>query len=238
MKINFTPTFEVVEDYCPQPSSKFLPDWYRELDSYVDNVKRPSGNGTTSATVKRCMPVFDMMTAGYIIPTYVDIFVSQREQVDPNDPTKFEVYPWYEWSSQGVISFHPIDQAITHPGRKVHKGNFPKFANPWSIVTPPGYSCLFIPPVHRDSPFSILSGLVDTDSYKAPVNFPFILNDSSFEGLIPAGTPLAQVIPIKRDNWSMEINNDISLSNKDSLKLRSKFFDSYKTQFRNNKEYK
>ena len=86
-----------------------------------------------------------------------------------------------------------------------------------------------------------MPGIVDTDTYKASVNFPFVLNEpDTFEGLIPAGTPIAQVIPFKRESWeiSIGVETDVVETQKVGLKLRSKFFDSYKTQFRQIKEYK
>ena len=98
-----------------------------------------------------------------------------------------------------------------------------------------------LPPIHQDEvPFEILEGLVDTDVYNIPVNFPFFLKDKNFNGLIPAGTPMAQVIPIKRENWQLEIGNekDIKESQKQLTHLKVKFFDSYKTLFRMPKEYK
>ena len=88
--------------------------------------------------------------------------------------------------------------------------------------------------------FRSLPGIVDTDTYTAPVNFPFVLNDWKFEGIIPAGTPMAQVIPFKRESWQMSIgkNEELIEQNKVTTKLRSKFFDSYKSQYRQPKEYK
>jgi hypothetical protein len=32
------------------------------------------------------------------------------------------------------------------------------------------------------------------------INFPFVFNEKNFSGILPAGTPLMQVIPIKKDN--------------------------------------
>jgi hypothetical protein len=86
-----------------------------------------------------------------------------------------------------------------------------------------------------------MPGIVDTDTYNAAVNFPFVLNEpNKFEGLIPAGTPIAQVIPFKREFWEMSIGVEADLvkNNKIGTKLRSKFFDSYKTQFREIKQYR
>lgn len=228
-EIKFTPIALVLDQYKPQPASKFIPEWYKDMPSYFNkdtNEKSdtPIPNGIT---IKKCMPVFDSITSGYIIPTPVDLFVSTV-----NDA------PWYEWPSHGFIDFHPIMQAPDHP----QKNNFPypKFINPWAIQTPPGYSCLFVSPFHRDLPFTIMPGIVDTDNYNNPVNFPFILNDTKFNGLIPAGTPMAQVIPFKRDSWSMAFGNqkDLKKINDFQQTFRSHFFNNYKNGQRSTKKYK
>jgi hypothetical protein len=88
--------------------------------------------------------------------------------------------------------------------------------------------------------FTILPGIVDTDEYYAPINFPMVINDPNFEGLIPKGTPIAQVIPFKRESWKMEIGGEKELAEQEKVgqKLLTKFFDRYKTMFRANKEYK
>lgn len=117
---------------------------------------------------------------------------------------------------------------------------YPKFNNPWAIKTPKGYSTLFVQPFHRESIFTILPGIVDTDIYTAPVNFPFVINDPDFEGYIKEGTPIAQVIPVKRDEWIMEIGNseDYVQQNAITQKLQTRFFDRYKSMFWDKKEYR
>ena len=175
------------------------------------------------------MPVFDAIVGGYVLYTNVDVWVSQKDGM-----------PWYEWPSFEPISWHPVEQAPNHPNRNGHQATYPKWINPWAIQTPPGYSTLFVQPMHRESVFTILPGVVDTDQYNAPVNFPFVLNNIKFEGLIPAGTPMAQVIPFKRESWEMSLGTqeDFDKQNKTTIRLRTRFFDSYKSQFRQPKEYK
>ena len=189
------------------------------------------------------MPVFDSITSGYIIPTYVDVFVSQKKEfnVETNETTE-KTFPWYEWPSLDPLGWHPIDQAPNHPkkGNLPNNAAYPKWMNPWSIKTPPGYSVLIISPMHRTSNFTILDGIVDTDTYSAPINFPFVLNKWNFEGLISAGTPMAQIIPFKRESWEMSLgNNEERLAQNSITKnITNKFFDAYKTQYRQVKEYK
>lgn len=227
MEITFTNTTEfTMTGYEPQPAKKIIPEWYKVLDSYMNKNKIPNGEGKSQSTIKKCMPVFDAITAGYIIFSPVDVYVSKKDDAF-----------WYEWPSENPLTFHPIQQAPTHPASNGQ--DFPKWLNPWAIQTPKGYSTLFVPPLHRESPFTILEGIVDTDTYTNNVHFPFVITKLDFEGLIPAGTPIAQVIPFKRDKWEMKIGGDKELQTAKTTfaLLTKKFFDSYKTQFRQEKSY-
>jgi hypothetical protein len=226
MKITFTNTSGIDLEQ-PKPASKSIPDWYKSMESYIGGERKPAGNGNSSATIKRCMPVFDAISSGYIIESPVDVFVSLKDGKQ-----------WFEWSNLGLIAFHPIEQAPNHPSKNSFP--YPKWLNFWSITTPKGYSTLFVQPFHRESVFTILPGIVDTDQYTSAVNFPFVINDPTFEGLIPKGTPIAQVIPFKRESWTMELGDekDLEAQSKVVVKLQSKFFDKYKSMFWSKKEYK
>jgi hypothetical protein len=225
--IKFTSMFPLPEVEEPKPASMFIPEWYKNVQSYINGKKIPDGAGNTQATIKKCMPVFDAITAGYIITLPADVYVSLKDGVQN-----------FEWSNFNLVSFHPVEQAPEHPARKPHQ--YPKWNNPWSIQTPKGYSVLFVQPMHRESVFTILPGIVDTDEYASPVNFPFVINDSNFEGFIPKGTPIAQVIPFKRESWKMKIGGEKErlLVSRITARLQTKFFDRYKTMFWIKKEYK
>lgn len=221
----------------PVPASEMIPQWYKDTGSYVGGKKLPpltagldpQGPGGNVGTVKRCMPFFDAMTAGYILLTPADLYISK----DPNGDIM------YEWASYDMIAFHPIEQAPIYPYNPT-KSKFPKFINPWAIKTPKGYSTYFTSPVHQDLPFVSLDAIVDTDKYTAPVNIIFTLKDGSFEGTIPKGTPFVQVIPFKRESWKMEIGGEKEFKEQRdvNIELATKFFDKYKTMFRSQKEYK
>jgi hypothetical protein len=232
--IKFTDTVGIPEEYTPMPASKFIPEWYKNLESYFSGEKKPTGEGITSATAKKCMPIFDSITSGYIIRTHTDLWISQIE----NKNGTLEQH--YQWANFGAITFHPKQQLPEHPDGKGHEVAYPKWNNVWSIETPKGYSTLFLSPLHGDTPIVILPGLVDTDKYTSPVNFPFVLRDPNMTGLIPAGTPIAQLIPIKREKWKMRFGSEkeIIKKNKTDNKIRALFFDSYKIFYRQPKEYK
>ena len=184
--IIFTNTSNVLEEFSPKPASDFIPNWYKELESYSyngSNKKIPTEKGTTSATIKRCIPVFDAITFGYIITSFCDIFVEQRFIDSPEDlenkmdeSIKNKEYlgkkiPHYTWPLGDPIKFHNTEQAPNHPMRN-NMPSYPKWTNPWGIKTPPGYSTLFLPPLHRDSVFTILPGVPVSPSSRLSRSIP------------------------------------------------------------------
>ena len=214
--------------FPPRPAVKEVPEWYKNTEEYFgENVKKVPLGGGISQTIKKCIPVFDAITSGYILYTQADVQVSKKDG-----------FPYYNWASQDAISFHPIEQAPLHP--QGNEAPYPKWNNPYAIITPPGYSTLFTQPLHRESIFTILPGIVDTDTYKTTVNFPFVLNDVNWEGIIPAGTPMAQLIPFKRESWKHKIGSEKERMEHQKVykKLKILFFNSYKKQFWSPKQYR
>jgi hypothetical protein len=233
IKIEFS-RYDGLEDlFPPVPASKDLPEWYQNAQSYWNDSKRPQKDKAFT-TVKKCMPVFDSLTSGYLIRTNQDIYVDQTENG-----------PYFHWREDvsplpgklPLITQHSAFQAQEHPLNKYN--NQLKIDNPWLIKTPKGYSCLFIPPVHRHKTIVILPGVVDTDSYYERIHFPFNFIEKGFEGMIPAGTPIAQVIPFKRESYKMEVTKpDINKQLATGMKTASRLFDAYRNLFWSRKEYK
>lgn len=170
----------------PVPAKGYLPDWFRKLPA-----AEPSRLSTddTGLTVKRCMPFLDAMTTGWIIPLAATV----RIEVSENG-TKVNA----GWDfDRDMLSFHAPHQVQGNPN-----GDRPacKFHNHWTIATPPGWSCLFVDPLNRPNGlFKIAAGVVDTDTYRAPIHFPFFMTAPDGLYVIEKGSPIAQVIPFRRD---------------------------------------
>lgn len=210
----------------PISATTLLPEWYKEHPSYLDNNKKyVYSDKTTSSTIKKCLPIFDAMTSGYLIPLPADVWVSIKDDKQ------------FFTSNMDVIEKHTKEQIVNYPISSNY--DYPKIKNYWGIKTPKGYSTLFVQPMHRDSTFTIIPGIVDTDKYVSPVNFPMVINDPNFQGLIPKGTPVAQAIPFKRDDWQMKFGGieDFKEHNNVTIKLKTVFFEGYKNMFRTVKKY-
>lgn len=180
----------------PIPAAKSMPDWFRALPA-IDPAARSATNH--GLTIKRCMPFLDAMTAGWIIPLAAEVRIAVSDggrKVDCG------------WEfDRTMISNHDAGQVAGHP-------RLPsppiKFHNHWTIVTPPGWSCLFVAPLNRTHPgFDMLSGIVDTDSYRSPVHFPFFPPAADGLYTIDAGTPIVQVIPFRRDASALAMTAEI-----------------------------
>ena len=197
------------------PASKALPDWYKNAPQSM-----PDSPAWDSGTYKTCMPFFDAMTQGYIMPLWADLYVSP--------------VPTFTWNPMGVtltITSHRPEQTAGIPAvEQASTGHAFKFISPWVMQTPKDYSALYMPPLNnRDSRFEIISGAVCTDVYSNRVNFPFIWNaPSDYEGFIEQGTPIAQIIPYKREVFEHEI---VYMTEKDNVEANA-VFNSVTSQFR------
>jgi len=199
MSFNIFKKKPIMEFYChpdwegiiaePKPAGKCVSDWYKRV-APLHNTKTDAFGGKMM-TIKKCLPVLDAMSLGYVITLNGDLGVKVNEdltQILVTNPPGIK-----------LAEFHDIDQVggATAPGAPAQPL---KFINHWVVKTAPGWSTLFVPLVNDfdNNLFTTIGGLVDTDNYPKEVNFPAIWHAPNFEGVLPAGTPLVVAIPVKR----------------------------------------
>jgi hypothetical protein len=186
-KIHFLCQPEDLEVIAPPvPAKSVLPEWYRKLPVVDSKHQSTTDSGLT---IKRCMPFLDAMISGWILPLAATIRLEIKE-----DGRSVEA----GWEFDRVmVSNHGVHQVAGNPKEP---GPPCKFHNYWSIRTPPGWSCLFVPPLNRPAqPFECVAGIVDTDTYTAHIHFPFFATAPDGTYVIEKGTPLVQVIPFHRN---------------------------------------
>jgi hypothetical protein len=217
----------------PRPASEFVPQWYKDQSGWSTDSMTVGDNGLTNSTIKKCMPVFDDMTAGYIICLSSDIFISLDDAGNPR-------MDWSITNCPSFISTHSPQQISTLPVADEYCPLPFKFKNSYRVITPAGYSCLFRQPMWLNPavPFFCFSGIVDTDEHPVPVEFPFLIK-KSFTGVIEAGTPIMQVIPFKREEWISRIEGeDNNMGRLEYDKTTVKWSNRYKNNFRSVKSWK
>ncbi len=182
----------------PSPAKNFIPEWYRS----TKNIKRDSASTALLRNIKDCMPFADALLSGYMWTTPSDLYV---ERIPDSK------YPKLAFSEN--IDFISDRESDTAGLMKVPDGCYEThfvWRHPMHISVPKGYSLLITHPLNRhDLPFISLSGIVVCDSNPLrPGNYPFFIK-KNFDGLIPKGTPALQIIPIKRENWVSERDEEM-----------------------------
>lgn len=231
-KIIFVPANKKTELVVtpPKPAKLTVPEWFKHIPAINEKNIKVTEEGTPNVNVKNCIPFLDIMTSGYVQETWVDIHID----VDS------EGYVVYNQSSVSVPQVMSHREKVDLP----IENNFYNFEFLWSQLWIPkvedGYSCIYINPPNRpELPFYTTAGFVDADkmNYSSGGNVPFYIK-KGFTGIIPAGTPMYHIIPIKRESWKMSVekyNNDKAYMG--ATNLRKNFVGSYKKRLWAKKDF-
>lgn len=191
----------------PKPAKRLLPSWFKSAES---TFLSPDDN-KEHAGLKKCMPFFDAMVSGYYITMPANITVTRDKDGNAVFNSDDPLFQDFIGERQGAIGG-------TMPRPEGYMNNHFIFKNIWSWKTPRNWSVLVTHPLNSwDLPFKTSSAIMDSDEFVGPGNIPFFFS-ASFEGVIPKGTPIAQLIPIKRSAWMM-IENDQSLKDVANTKV-------------------
>jgi len=229
-QIKFLPCSEEVFLAVPPPipAKKIIPEWYKKSPTF--DATKPEFVGTGKEVknlgLKRCMPFLDAITSGYFQTTWCDIYVE-------NKGGEITVR-----TASGPDILLAREESYLPIGDEFYKIEF-TWKTPWLPKVDKGFSVMFSHPNNRtDLPFYTLTGIIDSDIfYHTPKgNLPFYIK-KGFTGLIPAGTPMYQMIPIKRESWESvneEYTTNIRKTFNESFR---KFWGFYKDNFWIKKEY-
>lgn len=233
ISFEFKPKDEDVANLVPspKPAKLYMPKWIKDTKTtHTDSLgyKTPVGP-------LRCMPFIDGLSSGYIQELCCAVEIKNIGKENGED----------------LISYRYGGQIKPLSTRKEDNESplfFPKFDGyynaefhwntMWEPKTPEGYSTLYTHPFNRvDLPFTTLNGIIDTDSWQIHGPLPFLIKEG-FEGIIPAGTPIYQIMFIKRSEWnSSEGIFDRNEYEKIKYKAKRHGFDGYKKEFWNIKKF-
>lgn len=172
-------------------ASDVMPEWYKKIPM------RFNIGAKEDLTIKACVPFLDSISTGYFLVTTQDYHFGTNE----DGSYFFKSERVVDKKGDYYISMHPGIQIDGMPTGKEFLEYVFKWDNPYLIKTPKNYGILFVSPINRtDLPFQSFSGFVDTDKFFMPVLFPFMMKNN-FQGLIPKGTPVIQIIPIEMKEW-------------------------------------
>jgi hypothetical protein len=184
----------------PVPISKSMPQWYKEADRFA---KKPDGEYWIGAdkgkipTWKACPAILDILTTGYslVTPCDIEFFLDDAGQID----VKIEDKRYQDFATRRT----PMPQ-FRHP-EGYYNYHFAWMPD-WAVKVPDGYSVLYVSPFNRyDLPIMTVSGIIDNDKVNLPGSFPFFVQ-KGWTGILPVGTPYAQLLPFLREDWKSDIS--------------------------------
>jgi hypothetical protein len=200
----------------PMPSRNAVPDWYKKIRP---NKELPN--------VKACAPFLDALTSGYTQVTWADIEITSENET-PEIVISSEI---------PMIKYREVSSVPTTD--EYYQIEF-TWLRHWVPLLPDGYSAIVTHPLNRlDLPFTTISGIVDFDTALPIVigQVPFYLK-KNFTGTIPAGTPMFQMFPIRRENWESIVKDfDPEIAAKEEHYISSFESSPYKSQMWHKKEY-
>jgi hypothetical protein len=229
-KIVFYPKSDLVKEIIPSPKPITVPDWFKKMPVTKNEEPFNVSNGEKNHTAKLCLPFLDSLTMGYSFNLWCDIQV----KIDPF--TNAQVVTWLDTNQElSPVIFKEETSVPTIDGYN----NFDfSWMSHWGVKTPKGYSAVFTHPYNRfDLPFITSTGVMDTDRWGIWGPQPFALK-KGWEGVIPAGTPVIQFYPVKRDSWKSEIDESLTKwGNMENIRRSSKFRGYYKNHYWERKTY-
>lgn len=234
--IKFIPKSRIYRKVFPKPEpiqvASNLPGWWKKQSGYAENTLRSEGE--YALTVKKCQAVFDSMTFGYYLKMPMDIFVDAT-----SDRVIFKLST-PELNGQ-LLSNHIKEQIEHYPIPDGYHEDIIRIHPTWIAQTSPGYSCLFINPMHTEgSPLLAIPGVIDTDKYPSDGFLSFFVK-KGFKGVIKQGIPIIQLIPFKRESWESEFMDEEDSDGfvaAISTSVRSVFENGYRLKFWSKKTFK
>jgi hypothetical protein len=210
------------------PAKNHIPEWYKKIPKWKNNelfnIEKGFGH-----TVKQCMPFLDSFTTGYMIVLPHDLYIKNNHGI-----------PLLTY--RNGIEYPPETRPEVADLNLIPSGCFPaeySWLTGVANTIPIGYSLLLTHPLNRhDLPFVTLSGVVDGGLIMSPEGrIPFYIKQG-FEGIIPQGTPIAQIVPFYQQNWFSKITKGLVKNSKKHNKSGSQFINGwYKKTFWTRKKY-
>jgi hypothetical protein len=222
MIVEWVPQSQYASDYItpPKPAKNYIPDWYKTLPPFHQGHTPTIESNRADSTEKQCMPLLDTFSFGYIQEAWCDISI----RIDGQGKVVINSANM----SETIVQVRPGRNRI-NPRDKNYYHSYEDHLNwmtHWEPKTPKGWSTYYSHPLNNyELPFRTIDGIIDTDRWWIGGSIPFLLK-TGFEGVIPQGTPLYQMMFFKREDWKSNILKYEDIE-KERLRLHSRVFNHF-----------
>ena len=153
--------------------------------------------GKHQGSVRKCAGTVDLLAAGVTLPRWTN-FRFRPDSHGGWETGGDEFSPQAGINHVSGFGYDSTGQCPMTSVRKLETGQYPKIVNPWRFETAPGWSTLILPIYWEPNEnYTVVPAIVHTDFYHLANIVLNITTDSAFG--IRQGTPIAQLIPFKRN---------------------------------------
>lgn len=207
---SYHPSNNIYKDHRPSPVKDHIPKWFLDKEKFKKNsdgsdlLLQYQGRVHKMPSWKSCPAILDVFMSGYYLFTPCDLTFKENPTNEDLPILEYDEQ-WKDLgSSRAFCATRGVEDGLPYPD-----GYSPEtfvWRPNWYFEVPKGYTVLFSHPINIPNlPFQTMTGFSDAATkYLVSGNFPFYIKKGWY-GTIPAGTPYAQVIPIKNEPWSSEI---------------------------------
>lgn len=188
---NKNPT--AVEKYPVVPAKKLIPSWFKKLPNMVEYYNN-------HGTIKTCPGIVNYLRSGFILRSWLDTIIETTDSYIKFSYPNGEAPPNY-LSTMDAMTFNKDVKEYKEYSHPV----VIKWDLGWYCQAPKGYNLMFAPTqYHPNLNFTTAMGITDT-RIEESLNSPAAWHPTEQFVFIPAGTPVLQVIPFKREEYDYDV---------------------------------
>lgn len=187
----YAPIGDLVDLFPPVRADEITPKWYQSLPA------KPM----PGLTVKHCPGIRDMLSKGFIIPLWADYNVTIASH------GLCDITSGMENTNVPPLTSHPIDfQAANAWPNHINL----KFNNPWVFWCSEPIEWVWVQPTmwqQHPQELILVPGITEF-RYQSTANINTItaLPDEPVTLSFKAGTPMAQLVPLIKDDWELKVD--------------------------------
>jgi len=231
MSVKFYSEQPHITDLYPLvPAREYKREWVRDCAVAHKKYDKVIDHRANNRTAAKCPGMRNMMEAGYIVRSWFDFTI----ETDAARPFDYQAYfpetldkPLREigWTTDDLIGhFNTKMTPLKIPTYNYHKIIL-KIYVPWTIEVPASMGLQILPVTLDDSPSLTAVPGMFTQGLYTHFNIHAYWHETNGRVFVPAGTPLAQLIPVTVGEISTEDMTEEKKHERDVtfLKNRNKF---------------
>jgi hypothetical protein len=202
--VKFSCTLPAVDKIMPIiPAKDLVHSWKADAAKTYNSIKNESIQ--SPKTISKCPGISLIQSQGWIVRTWQDVVVeTNNNQFDVRwaAPINQEKY-----NDEKVLDYH--DASLLTCFKNWQDGTLKhllKFNTGWRVEIPKGYTLYQLPVFYSDqNDFTTCAGAYNWKYGVGSINVPVYWHKLNTQTIIPAGTPLTQLILVPEEEYDYEI---------------------------------